>query len=56
MKDIILPATSKLASNQISVSSASSCVLQFKLHCSILPARRPSSLPVTISALSCVYP
>jgi hypothetical protein len=31
------------------------CTLPFKIHCSILLARQPSSLPATIYVPSCAY-
>lgn len=56
MKDLILPASIELASARNGFGSASSCTLPFKIHCFILSARQPSSLPVTTSAPSCVNP
>ena len=44
MKDFILSATSGLASQLTGFGPASSCALQFKICCSILPARQPSGL------------
>ena len=43
MEDFILPATTELAWNPISFGY-SSRALPFKIHCSILPVRRPSVL------------
>jgi hypothetical protein len=51
---LILPATSKLASDRIGLGSVASCALPFQLHCFVLPGRRPPSLPTTVQASTAI--
>ena len=48
MKAFILTATSDLAGRRAGVGWTSSYAFPFKMHCSVLPARRPTSLPAAI--------
>jgi hypothetical protein len=48
----ILSMTSKLTSEQAGFGSTSSCTFPFKIHCSILPAKRPSQLHLACTLMS----